>query len=647
MPRRARKYDNLAFEDSISDDWGHDLTMVEVPLGNKPLWILGVVVAAVSLVIIGRVIFLNASNRYYAARAAANVAQSNETPAPRGIIYDREGAPLVANQAVFAAYFDPHAFIANQAAQSGTVQAVQSIFGVSSDTLWSMIHESENQDFATPIVLSDNLTQNQLVNVQAVNINFPAIKLRSDFKRTYPNGPIFSSVVGYIGHVTQTDLQNNQNLTAQDFVGKAGVEKEYDSTLEGVPGVNVQFKNAQGQVLRTEQQSNAEIGQSVTLTIDGGLQSVLYARLASGLRSLGRHVGLGLAIDPQNGQVLALVNLPGYDNNVFSNAASNTLAIKGLLTSSDRPLFDRVVSGNYNPGSTIKPLDGVAIIKDGIVDPSRQIFSNGFLMVPNPYNSSTPTKYADWRYQGNVNLASALAQSSDVYFYVTVGGSPVSTPMLNDPSDYGITGLGITALNAWWQKFGLGKETGIDLPGEADGFLPTPQWKQEKLGTPWLLGDTYNVAIGQGDLLVTPLQLLSYIGAIANGGTLYRPYVNASSAPTVNGDLTALLPEIRDVQEGMALGVTSPLGTAYTLHDLPFSICAKTGSAQVHDNSQENALFVGYAPCNNPRIALLILIENSKQGSLNAVPIARDVLNWYYQNRLAPNAGLGATTTTP
>ncbi len=163
------------------------------------------------------------------------------------------------------------------------------------------------------------------------------------------------------------------------------------------------------------------------------------------------------------------------------------------------------MNGFYNPGSTIKPLDAVAALKEGVIDPSRTIFSTGYLLVPNPYNSSTPSKYLDWRYQGNVNLASALAQSSDVYFYLVGGGSPaVSTPLLNDPSDYGIAGLGISRLYEWWQTFGLGKPTGIDMPDEAAGFLPTPAGSRQRFGTPWLLGDTYNVAIGQGDLLFEP-----------------------------------------------------------------------------------------------------------------------------------------------
>jgi penicillin-binding protein 2 len=402
-----------------------------------------------------------------------------------------------------------------------------------------------------------------------------------------------------------------------------------------------------GQVLRQEQQSTPTIGNSITLTIDGGLQTDLYNELQSGLQSLGRQIGIGLAMDPQNGQVLALVNLPGYDNNILSQPSGNSAEIESLLTSPLEPLFNRVVSGFYNPGSTIKPLDAVGALKDGVIDSTREIFSPGYLMVPDPYNSSTPKKYLDWRYQGYVNMAAALAQSSDVYFYIVGGGSPAeTTPELNDPSDYGIGGLGITRLHEWWQTFGLGKTTGIDMPDESPGFLPTPAWKQKESGTPWLLGDTYNVSIGQGDLLLSPVQLLDYISAIANGGTIYRPYLNASSTPYVNENLTYLLPQIQAVQQGMVEGVTAPLGTAYTLHNVPFSVCAKTGSAQIENNAEENALFVGYAPCNNPQIALLILIENSKQGSLNAVPIAKDVLNWYYENRMSGTAPTSASTST-
>jgi penicillin-binding protein 2 len=641
--RSGKKDNDLAFEDALSDDWNRDIKVAEVPVGNRPLLALGIGVLAIALAIAAQIVILNVTKgSYYDARAADNVADENATPAPRGEILDKEGDILADSQAAFAALLNATAYIdGDPALQSSTAAAAQSILGIGSSTFAGILQQANASNFAAPIVLQENLTQTELVNLQALNL--PTIIIQNDFERDYPNGPIFSSVVGYVGRPTTADLQNDSTLTSDDFVGKAGIEEYYDSELQGTPGVDVQYKNAQGQVLGTGTQSQPKIGQTITLTIDGGLQQELYTALSNELAVLGRTIGLGLAIDPQNGQVLALVNLPGYDNNVFSTpgASSSAAEIESLLTSPYEPLFNNTISGNFNPGSTIKPLDAVAGLKEGVITPTQEINSPGYLMVPDPYNSSTPTKYLDWEPHGNIDLADALAQSSDVYFYLVGGGSPVSTPMLNSPLDYGISGLGITRLYQWWQTFGLGKPTGIDMPGESSGFLPTPAWKQSKMGTSWLLGDTYNVSIGQGDLLLGPLQLLSYIDAIANGGTIWRPYLNASSSPIINENLTSLYSEIQDVQFGMQAGVQSPRGTSYTLDDLPFSICAKTGSAQVHDNSQENALFVGYAPCNPalsnddmPQVALLILIENSKQGSLNAVPIAKQVLNWYYENRL-------------
>jgi penicillin-binding protein 2 len=631
-----READEPAFEDSLSDDWSHDLAVVEVPIGQKPLVYLGAAVFLVIAAVAGRIIYLNwADGAYYKARAEDNVAQYAESPAPRGAIYDREGTVLAESRATFTAVLDVHEFIVNESLREETVRTAQTILGISPDALAELVNQAAVQDFVAPIVLAENLTPTELVNLKALSLR--TIKVESDFTRVYPHGATFSSATGYIGRVSQSDLREDLTLGGGDFIGKAGVEAFYDRTLRGQPGVTVEYKDAHGKVLREEQKSTPTAGESIHLTIDGALQSYLSARIASGLATLGRRVGLGLAINPQTGEVLALVNLPAFDNNVFSESGPQATAeIKRLLTLPDKPLFNRAVSGYYSPGSTIKPLVALAALKEGVIDPNRTIFSNGFLLVPNQYDSSTPSKYLDWRYQGNVDLSSAIAQSSDVYFYIVGGGSPrVSTPLLNDPSDYGVAGLGISRLRDWWQKLGLGKPTGIDMPSEAKGFLPTPDWKEKRFGTPWLLGDTYNVSIGQGDLLVSPFQLLGYIAAIGSGGKVYRPFLNAASTLQVMEDLTALLPEIHEVQKGMREAVTSPQGTAYLLRDLPMPVCAKTGSAQVENNQKENALFVGYAPCNNPKIALLILIENAKEGSLNAVPIAKDVLNWYYWNKIA------------
>jgi penicillin-binding protein 2 len=629
-----KKKPEIPFEESLHDDWSHDLDIVEVPLGARPLVVLGAVIACVALIILGRVAYLNWSGgSYYAARALDNATAAQATPAPRGIIYDAEGDPLVENKAVFDAVLNANLFISDPALQSSTLVAAQSILGIPSSTVWSLLDQSEAQDFSTPVVLAQDIDQSELVNLQALGSS--TIEVRSDFERYYPNGPIFSSVVGYVGRVSQSDLAADSKLTADDFVGKMGIEEEYDTVLQGTPGVDIKFTDAYGHVLGEEQQSASTIGSSVHLTIDGGLQTALYNDIAQELAVLNRQVGVGLAINPQTGAVLSLVNLPGFDNNAFENPGSSTAEIQNYLTSPDKPLFDRIVSGQYQPGSTIKPLDGVAALKEGVITSDRELYSPGYLMVPNPYNSSTPTKYADWESHGYIDLASALAQSSDVYFYIVGGGSPeYTTPPLNNPVDYGVNGLGAAKLYNWWTTFGLGKKTGIDLPSEAAGFLPTPAWWSTVSTRPWSLGDTYNISIGQGSLAVTPIQLLSYIDAIANGGTIYKPFLNASSTPVVSANLTDLLPEIQQVQQGMLETVADPRGTAYTMNGLPAQACAKTGSAQVQNNQEENALFVGYFPCTNPQIALLLLIENSKQGSLNAVPIAKQVFNWYYENRM-------------
>ena len=504
-----RRDNDIAFEDSLSDDWQRDLDVAEVSIGNRPMLYLGITVAVMIAAIGARVIFLGSANAYYEIRAERNVAQANETPAPRGLIYDSNGDVLADNKATFSALLDVRTFLGNEDQESSTLATIQNILGVSPDAALALVATAQKNDFATPIVLADSLSQSELVNLQALDL--PAITLESSFERVYPNGPVFSDVVGYTGRVTPDDLTKEPDLKNQDIIGKTGIEAFYDKSLRGTPGVTLTYANAQGKPLGEKEQSVAQIGTPLTLTIDGGLQSYFYQSMENGLSSLGRTIGLGIAIDPRTGAVLSMVNLPGYDNNVFSEPGQGA-TIQQLFTSPDQPLFNRAVNGYYNPGSTIKPLDAVAALTEGVIDSTREIYSPGYLLVPNPYNPATPSRYLDWQYQGNVNLVSALAQSSDVYFISSAADRRrVSTPLLNDPSDYGISGLGIDRLHEWWQKFGLGKPTDIDMPNEAAGFLPTPAWKQQHSGTPWLLGDTYNVSIGQGDLLLTPIQLIDYV----------------------------------------------------------------------------------------------------------------------------------------
>ncbi len=631
---KRKEEKDIAFEESLGDDWSRDLDVVEVPIGAKPFLYLGAVLGIAGLILAGRLVYLNFFQaQLYVSRAQANLSQLQKLAAPRGLIYDREGDVLAENTAAFAAVLDTNEFMNHKELQEGTVKAITDILGISADDVLKLIRENGAGSSSAPIVLNNNLSQGQIVELDGANL--PALTVGSEFERKYNAGPVFASVVGYVGRASVEDMRSNADVASNDFVGKAGVEAFYDKFLRGKDGDVEIVRNSKGQILSEKKKSDAAPGSSLHLTIDGEFQNYFYSRLQGGLQTLGRQVGVGIAINPQNGEVLALVNLPSFDPNILSGVGRNDEKIS-ILNSSGKPLFDRAVSGFYSPGSTIKPLVGVAALAEGVIDSTREIFSPGYMDFPNPYNASQTTRYLDWRYQGNVNLASAIAQSSDVYFYLVGGGSP---PKISPPEillgNSGIKGLGISRLEEWWKKFGLGAPTGIDLAGEASGFLPSPAWKEKKTKKPWLLGDTYNVSIGQGDLLLTPIQLLSYIGAIANGGRIYKPVLNLDSPhPKLAANLSTLEREIKEVQKGMVQAVTSPLGTAYKLADLGFSVGAKTGSAQVSNNTKENALFIGYAPTDKPQVAILVLVENALEGSLNAVPIAKDVLNWYYWNRI-------------
>ena len=326
-------------------------------------------------------------------------------------------------------------------------------------------------------------------------------------------------------------------------------------------------------------------------------------------------------MNPKTGEILSLVSFPSFDNNAPA---------KYLMTAGN-PLFNRAVSGVYSPGSTIKPLVALAALHENLVTPEFTVYSKGYLELPNPYDPEKPSKFLDWRAQGLVNMYSALARSSNVYFYVVGGGCTAVT--CNDVGKS--KGLGIVKLNEYWKLFGLDKKTGIDIPAESVGFLPNPEEKEKRTGQIWRIGDTYNVAIGQGDLQVTPIRLLTFFSSLANRGKEIKPhFLLSAGAPVVTHDYSSWTDEITAVRKGVRDVVAKPYGTANALYDLPYKTSGKTGSAQIQNNAKTNAFFMGYGPSDDPELAVLVLVEDAKTGSLNAVPIGRDVINWYYENRM-------------
>jgi penicillin-binding protein 2 len=616
---------DLNLEDILTDKVVEE-DLVEVPLADGIFRAFFVFAFLVVLLVLGRLVFFSLiQHDVYAKRALANMSDTKVQPAPRGIIFDRFGNPLVYNAPSFNAFLQPRFLPADTDGRNSAIDRIASILKLDAVALRARI-AGKDWNVSDTVPLSDDVAQEVLVELTTADI--PGVKIESSFKRVHEEPFSFSHVIGYTGLVADADMQNDTTLSAEDTVGRAGLEASYDTYLRGTNGADVVFRNARGEPQGERVVRRPEAGHDVHTTIDAELETYLYKRLTQALAELGREVAVGIALDPRNGEVLALVNVPGFDS---SNLAP-------YLTKPTKPIFNRAVSGLYNPGSTIKPIVAIGALEEGVIDPLKQILSTGYIELPNPYDPEHPSRFLDSKPQGWVDVRAALAKSSNVYFY-EVGGGFEDQP-----------GLGIERLKKWWQRFRLDAKTGIDLTDERAGFLPDPAWKEKETGEPWRIGDTYNVSIGQGDLLVTPLSLLNAISAIANGGTLYQPRVVTSvtdakdsvlfkSVPTVTADLTN---EIADtlpaVREGMRDVVAKEYGSAYMMHGLPIKVAGKTGTAQFAFNQKVNAFFVGFAPYDDPSLALIILVENAREGSLNTLPVANDVFLWYYKNRIQHNA---------
>jgi len=621
----------LFLEEAVLDDLASDLETLELPLSQRAFKLLFIAVIVVVAVVVFRLIFLGIwQHNFYAQQALFNMGQITTMRAQRGIIFDRFNQPLVKNLPAFRLNLKLVELFKNNEEREKTIKTLEETLNLKTGYIEELLSgvDLERQNSLT---ITNQLTIDQVIKIK--NLNLPAVQIEDDFKRQYFDGETFSHLIGYVGVADKNDLKKYPYLSLNDIVGKSGLEAYYDQELKGENGEIINYRNVKGEIIDHKLIRNQILGHQLYSTIDAELQSFFFKRMKEALNYLGSPAGVGIALNPQNGEVLALVSLPSFDNNHLESETFNN---------SYKPFFNRAISGIYTPGSTIKPLVAFAALKENIITPEKEIFSAGYLEVPNPYHPNEPSRFVDWKPHGWVNLYSAIARSSNVYFYEVGGG-------FGDQK-----GLGIEKLKEYWQKFGLGQKTGIDLFGENDGFLPDAQAKEKNKGEIWRLGDTYNVSIGQGDLLVTPLQLINYISAFANGGKIYKPFIVKKivsedgkiikeTSPFVIKDYSSEIETIKKVERGMIDTVEKPYGTAHLLSDLPISVAAKTGSSQVESKTKINAFFVGYLPAEalikagvslDKQIAILVLIEGAREGSLNAVPVAKDVFEWYYENRL-------------
>lgn len=647
-----RKKPDLFLEDSILDDFSKSFSSLEMPLSQKAFNLITFFVLIVSLAIIGRLLFLNGvKGEFYKERSLANMSKITYVPAERGLIFDRFGKPLVSNISSFKVVLKVSDFFKkSDEDRKNELKQITSILNLQQGQIeeWVKKVDLERQSVMN---IAYDLTIEQVAKFK--NLNFDDIEIVRDFSRKYGINGAFSHILGYVGVVSVDDLKKNNDLFVNDFTGKSGLEFFYDNELRGSSGEIIDYRNAKNESFGQKKSIPAKKGNNLYLTIDSDLQNFFHLRLKSQLDYLGRTSGAGIIINPSNGEILSLVSLPSFNNNKITS---------NLLVDPAKPLFNRVVSGLYSPASTIKPLVAIAALNEKVITPTKEIFSPGYLDIPNPYNPDKPSRFLDWKPQGWVNMYSAIARSSDVYFYILGGGFPSQfshSGIWN--GDENIGGLGIQRLRNYWEKFGLNSKTGIDLPGEKSGFIPNAEEKEKRTDTPWRLGDTYNVSIGQGDLVVTPIELINYISSIAAGGKAFQPTllkkvesengnVTKEYNPKIIFDNSYLADFIAEAQKGMIDTSKKSYGTANMLSDLPFVVASKTGSAQIELNTKINAFYVGYnltlnnAEQNQSRndaensipqqIAVLVLIENAREGSMNAVPVAKDVFKWYYENRL-------------
>ena len=624
--------DKMALNSSTSPDGFEHL---EADISRKPILFLRVIFLATCL-IYG---FLAFNSQVLKSHIFENLAFNNATRykvinAPRGIIYDRYGIKIADNIKSYSLMLMPADLPADNIVKQNLFTEINNLFSLAKEDSWwnSKVVQSKSIE---PIILKNNLSQEEIQKFEPISNNYPGFSIVPSWSRSYNNGEADATVMGYVGKITPNEVDEYSSYPLSDMVGKMGLEKFYENYLHGVSGKEYYQVDASQKTLQPIGEKKPQNGSDLVLTIDSELQNFLYTTLKESTVNLGIKKAVGIVMNPKNGEILAMVSLPSFDSNLFSQGGKST-EIQELFQDTSNPMFNRAISGLYSPGSTIKPLMAMAVLNEKIIPPDDNIIDKGRVVIPNPYDSTKESVFRDWKPDGHglVNLRRALAVSCNTYFY-TVGGG------------YGnIIGLGKDRIKEYWQLFRLDKLTGIDLPGETSGVLADEALLKKSRPTDpvWHLGDTYNISIGQGDLQITPLELLSYISAIAENGAFWQPHLveqikNGDALEKNQGAqlITKLnLPAsyFKIVQEGMRQTVTDPDGSVASLNNLGITLAGKTGTPQVSGGQKINALFAAYAPYEDPQIAVLVLFEDPKEGSAVAIPVVGKVLNWWNQNRL-------------
>jgi penicillin-binding protein 2 len=579
------------------------------------------VLLALSLVVVRLARLQVAQHEHFSVLSQDNRVKVQAVPPTRGLIYDAQGVLLADNHPSFSLEIT----LEKVEDLEGTIAALSAIIPVDAKdrARFERLRRQRVRFQGVPLRL--NLTPEEVARFSIDSHRFPGVDVSAELIRSYPRGELTAHVLGYVGRINTEEMAriDTSDYAGTHFIGKGGLEKAHEGLLHGHVGHKQVEVNARGRVLRTLEGKAPVPGRDLHLFLDIGLQEAATA-------ALGDNRGALVAIDPRNGGVLALVSKPSFDPNLFVEGIAQQ-DYHDLLYSPDKPLFDRAVRGQYPPGSTVKPFVGLAGLASGVVDARKTKYCPGFFQLPGQSH-----RYRCWRRggHGSVALEQAVVQSCDVYFY-----------------DLAHT-LGIERLQGFLGALGFGSRTGIDVAGELGGLVPSREWKERARKQPWYPGETLIVGIGQGAFLATPLQLAVATATLANRGHFIQPRVaRASRVPgsTEEQELPVLTHPVEvgdphhwdQVIRAMTEVVEGPTGTAKRIQTTAYRIAGKTGTAQVFTVGQketynaarldkrmhDHALFIAFAPAEDPRIAVAVIVENGGHGGAVAAPVARQVMD--------------------
>ncbi|MBI5135068.1 hypothetical protein HZA86_02445 [Candidatus Uhrbacteria bacterium] len=599
----------IGFEETFSPSGDKSGIFITVALHQRRIKILSVIISVVIVGLIVRLVDLQGvRGNEFRALSDQNRIRRSVHFARRGIVTDRFGTALVQNTPSFILTAAPPQLPAAGEPRQSLMGNLSRTLGIASDELQLL----QSPEIATvrEVSLGIVLDYNQALQFELNKEQFPGIELQVFSTRSYPRKiSSLSHLLGFVGPTSGDDVKRNPSLQPLSFVGKSGLELEYDDQLRGIDGATLWEYDSQGIRGRILSEIPSADAASMRTTLSLPLQALAEQSLSDVLRQSGTTNGTVIVMNARTGELLTLVSLPSFDPEIFSSP-HRAQDRKKILTDPKKPLFFRALSGQYPSGSTIKPFIALTALQNGIIDRSTGVQSVGGIRIGEFY-------FPDWKAGGHgwTTVTKALAQSVNTFFYLLVGGD------VGSGTGWSRSALGMERFTQGLQQFGWGSTTGVDLPGEASGFVPSPQWKREATGTRWFIGDTYHAAIGQGDILVTPLQLAVATARLVSNNKNLIPWLVRD--PALKRAPIASESQINLVKEGMRLAVTE--GSARRLTAIPLPISAKTGTAQSGGTQPPHSWLISFADVYSVPIVVTAMIEHGGEGSGSALTVASSI----------------------